>query len=218
MDESSRDNTLFSDLDFSPFGIEPDTISPGILQTSAAPPKIGNRFSSESVKILRNWFAAHERHPYPSIQDVQDLQEQTGLNRQQVTNWFANARRRVKVHLSRPTSPMFRNDDSGNSSGHHTPIDTPRRRPTPAPFEAMNPLQRWANSPRNMKLLPWTTFLALWRLLEDRVVQGATVRRLAAEEHQYQVMILDPIVLPIQGSRRLYSTFSNVTAADDVQR
>ncbi|KAH6969229.1 hypothetical protein DER45DRAFT_581840 [Fusarium avenaceum] len=125
---------------------EPETISPGILQASA-PPKIGNRFSSESVKILRNWFATHERHPYPTIQEVQDLQEQTGLNRQQVVNWFANARRRAKVHLSRPTSPMFRNDDSGNSSGHHTPIDTPRRRGTPAPFEHMNPLQRWANSP-----------------------------------------------------------------------
>ncbi|WKT48433.1 Homeobox domain [Fusarium oxysporum f. sp. vasinfectum] len=136
-------------IDFADFqnAAEAETISPGILQTSTAPPKIGNRFSSESVKILRNWFAAHERHPYPTIQDVQDLQEQTSLNRQQVTNWFANARRRAKVHLSRPTSPMFRNDDSGNSSGHHTPIDTPRRRATPAPFEHMNPLQRWANSP-----------------------------------------------------------------------
>ncbi|KAJ4135228.1 hypothetical protein NW768_004849 [Fusarium equiseti] len=136
-------NDVLPEIDFSSFN-EPDTISPGILQASAAPPKIGNRFSSESVKILRNWFAAHERHPYPSIQDVQDLQEQTGLNRQQVTNWFANARRRAKVHLSRPNSPMY---DSGNSSGNHTPIDTPRRRPTPAPFEYMNPLQRWANSP-----------------------------------------------------------------------
>ncbi|RBA18484.1 hypothetical protein FPRO05_10777 [Fusarium proliferatum] len=136
-------------IDFADFqnAAEAETISPGILQTSTAPPKIGNRFSSESVKILRNWFAAHERHPYPTIQDVQDLQEQTSLNRQQVTNWFANARRRAKVHSSRPTSPMFRNDDSGNSSGHHTPIDTPRRRATPAPFEHMNPLQRWANSP-----------------------------------------------------------------------
>ncbi|EWY87485.1 hypothetical protein FOYG_11681 [Fusarium oxysporum NRRL 32931] len=136
-------------IDFADFqnAAEAETISPGILQTSTAPPKIGNRFSSESVKILRNWFAAHERHPYPTIQDIQDLQEQTSLNRQQVTNWFANARRRAKVHLSRPTSPMFRNDDSGNSSGHHTPIDTPRRRATPAPFEHMNPLQRWANSP-----------------------------------------------------------------------
>ncbi|KAF5692872.1 monocarboxylate transporter [Fusarium denticulatum] len=136
-------------IDFGDFqnATEPETISPGILRASTAPPKIGNRFSSESVKILRNWFAAHERHPYPTIQDVQDLQEQTSLNRQQVTNWFANARRRAKVHSSRPTSPMFRNDDSGNSSGHHTPIDTPRRRATPAPFEHMNPLQRWANSP-----------------------------------------------------------------------
>uniref|UniRef100_A0A0D2XYA3 Homeobox domain-containing protein n=1 Tax=Fusarium oxysporum (strain Fo5176) TaxID=660025 RepID=A0A0D2XYA3_FUSOF len=85
-------------IDFADFqnAAEAETISPGILQTSTAPPKIGNRFSSESVKILRNWFAAHERHPYPTIQDVQDLQEQTSLNRQQVTNWFANARRRAK--------------------------------------------------------------------------------------------------------------------------
>src|SRR6478736_5576351 len=112
-------------IDFADFqnAAEAETVSPGILQTSTAPPKIGNRFSSESVKILRNWFAAHERHPYPTIQDIQDLQEQTSLNRQQVTNWFANARRRAKVHLSRPTSPMFRNDDSGNSSGPHTPIE-----------------------------------------------------------------------------------------------
>ncbi|KAF4978332.1 hypothetical protein FZEAL_5272 [Fusarium zealandicum] len=125
---------------------ETGTISPSILQ-AAAPPKIGNRFSSESVKILRHWFAGHERHPYPTVEEVQDLQNQTSLNRQQVTNWFANARRRAKVHVSRPSSPMFRNDEEGHSSGHQTPIDTPRRRPTPAPFEYMNPLQRWENSP-----------------------------------------------------------------------
>ncbi|KAF4460218.1 monocarboxylate transporter 4 [Fusarium albosuccineum] len=134
------------DVGLPEYNHESETISPSILQTSTAPPKIGNRFSSESVKILRNWFASHERHPYASVEDVQDLQNQTGLNRQQVTNWFANARRRAKVHPSRPTSPMFRNDEE-HSSGHHTPIDTPRRRPTPAPFEHMNPLQRWENSP-----------------------------------------------------------------------
>ncbi|KAM5378649.1 hypothetical protein ACJZ2D_004448 [Fusarium nematophilum] len=124
---------------------DPATISPSILQASTAPPKIGNRFSSESVKILRTWFASHERHPYPSVEDVQDLQAQTGLTRQQVTNWFANARRRAKVQPSRPSSPMVA--EELHSSGHHTPIDTPRRRATPAPFEHMNPLQRWENSP-----------------------------------------------------------------------
>ncbi|KAJ3461238.1 hypothetical protein MRS44_009791 [Fusarium solani] len=145
--DTSADFSLpLLDVGLPEYGQE-ETVSPSILQTSTAPPKIGNRFSSEAVKILRNWFASHERHPYPTVEDIQNLQNQTGLGRQQITNWFANTRRRAKAHLSRPASPMFRNDEEGHSSGHQTPIDTPRRRPTPAPFEHMNPLQRWENSP-----------------------------------------------------------------------
>ncbi|KAH7160300.1 hypothetical protein B0J13DRAFT_602838 [Dactylonectria estremocensis] len=104
------------------------------------PPKIGARFSRESVRILKNWLSTHNRHPYPSDEEKEMLQRQTGLNKTQITNWLANARRRGKVQAQAPrsTSPHF-NTWSG-------PVDIPQRRGTPA-LEAMNPLQRWEHSP-----------------------------------------------------------------------
>lgn len=102
------------------------------------PPKIGARFSRESVRILKNWLSTHNRHPYPSEEEREMLQRQTGLNKTQITNWLANARRRGKVQPPRSTSPQV-----GNWSG---PIDIPQRRGTPA-LEAMNPMQRWEHSP-----------------------------------------------------------------------
>ncbi|PHH88854.1 hypothetical protein CDD83_6967 [Cordyceps sp. RAO-2017] len=102
------------------------------------PPKVGARFSRESVRILKNWLSSHNRHPYPSDEEKEALQRQTGLNKTQISNWLANARRRGKVQPPRSTSPHV-----GNWPGS---IDIPKRRGTPA-LEAMNPLQRWEHSP-----------------------------------------------------------------------
>ncbi|OAQ86679.1 C2H2 transcription factor [Purpureocillium lilacinum] len=111
----------------------------GILAPKPGPPpKIGARFSRESVRILKNWLSSHNRHPYPSDEEKEALQRQTGLNKTQITNWLANARRRGKVQAPRSTSPH-----PGNWSSS---IDIPQRRGTPA-LEAMNPLQRWEHSP-----------------------------------------------------------------------
>ncbi|TWU78539.1 hypothetical protein ED733_002224 [Metarhizium rileyi] len=101
-------------------------------------PKIGARFSRESVKILKNWLSTHNRHPYPSDEEKEALQRQTGLNKTQITNWLANARRRGKVQPPRSISPRV-----GNWAAS---VDIPQRRGTPA-LEAMNPLQRWEHSP-----------------------------------------------------------------------
>lgn len=103
------------------------------------PPKVGARFSRDSVKILKNWLSTHNRHPYPSEDEKEMLQKQTGLNKTQITNWLANARRRGKIAAPRSTSPGLRNWSS--------PIDIPPRRGTPAALESMNPLQRWQHSP-----------------------------------------------------------------------
>lgn len=108
---------------------------PGVL-----PPKVGARFSRESVRILKDWLTTHNRHPYPSDEEKELLQRKTGLNKTQITNWLANARRRGKVHPPpRSTSPH---------PGIWAPgsIDIPQRRGTPA-MESMNPLQRWEHSP-----------------------------------------------------------------------
>ncbi|KAG6421010.1 hypothetical protein SASPL_117557 [Salvia splendens] len=48
-----------------------------------------------SVTILRAWLFEHFLHPYPSDADKHLLARQTGLSRNQVANWFINARVRL---------------------------------------------------------------------------------------------------------------------------
>lgn len=48
----------------------------------------------ETTDKLRAWFVAHLQHPYPSEDEKQELMRQTGLQLNQISNWFINARRR----------------------------------------------------------------------------------------------------------------------------
>ncbi|XP_073122559.1 BEL1-like homeodomain protein 2 [Henckelia pumila] len=48
-----------------------------------------------SVNILRSWLFEHFLHPYPSEADKHLLSRQTGLSKNQVANWFINARVRL---------------------------------------------------------------------------------------------------------------------------
>ncbi|KAG6760696.1 hypothetical protein POTOM_033875 [Populus tomentosa] len=48
-----------------------------------------------SVAILRAWLFEHFLHPYPTDTDKHMLATRTGLSRNQVSNWFINARVRV---------------------------------------------------------------------------------------------------------------------------
>jgi homeobox KN domain-containing protein len=134
---------------------EPSTgpSTPGLGQprghaTKAPPSKPANRFSSESVRLLRQWLKDHESHPYATAHDLEILQGRTGLTKQQVNNWLSNARRRYKFHTPPVSSRLGRAQVVPDStSAGQTPIDIPRRRPTPLPFESMNPLERWESSP-----------------------------------------------------------------------
>lgn len=102
-------------------------------------PKIGARFSRESVRILKAWLSTHSTRPYPTDEERETLQRQTGLNKTQIANWLANARRRSKGKFqpTRSTSPSVR--------GFSGAIEIPRKASSSA--EHMNPLQRWQNSP-----------------------------------------------------------------------
>jgi hypothetical protein len=104
-----------------------DHASLAARQSDAPPPKIGARFSRESVRILKTWLTTHNRHPYPSDEEKEMLQRKTGLNKTQITNWLANARRRGKVQPPRSTSPQVGHLSQGVGS-----IDIPQRRGTPA--------------------------------------------------------------------------------------
>lgn len=111
--------------------------------TAQVPPKVGTRFSKESLRVLRNWLSAHSNHPFPTDEERQVLERQTGLTKTQILNWLANARRRGKIPDFRTVSPRTQSPSS-------KPRDIPRRAGTPAPHDGtpfMNPLERWVDSP-----------------------------------------------------------------------
>ena len=117
--------------------------TPGDGTANSGPmPKAGGRFSKEVVRMLRNWLNAHKARPYPTTEEVELLQQRTGLNKTQIYNWFANARRRGKLPRA-PSSHL-----SPNSQGR--PVDIAPRPDTPAVMQnarAMHPMERWQSSP-----------------------------------------------------------------------
>jgi hypothetical protein len=117
--------------------------SPSTSGTSILRPKLGSRFSRDVIRILKDWLAVHQQHPYPNESEMNSLQHRTGMNKGQLTNWFANARRRGKVQSIRPASPQVRNMPT-------TPIEIIPRPGTPAVGRSVNhmdPMQRWVESP-----------------------------------------------------------------------
>ncbi|KAI9490339.1 Homeodomain-like protein, partial [Zychaea mexicana] len=45
--------------------------------------------------ILKTWLTEHKEHPYPNEDEKIALVKKTGLARNQISNWFINARRRI---------------------------------------------------------------------------------------------------------------------------
>jgi Homeobox KN domain len=52
------------------------------------------RLPLKAVLILDDWFELHKNKPYPTEEEKSQLMLITGLNRNQVNNWFMNARKR----------------------------------------------------------------------------------------------------------------------------
>ncbi|CAN4120272.1 unnamed protein product [Withania somnifera] len=73
-----------------------------------------------AVAILRAWLFDHFLHPYPTNSDKHMLASQTGLTRNQVSNWFINARVRVwkpmveEIHMLE-TRGVGSGDQTGSS-------------------------------------------------------------------------------------------------------
>ncbi|CAK7268487.1 homeodomain super [Sporothrix epigloea] len=68
-------------------------VASGRLCDSSQRKRRGN-LPKETTDKLRAWFAEHLHHPYPSEDEKQNLMHQTGLQMNQISNWFINARRR----------------------------------------------------------------------------------------------------------------------------
>ncbi|KAK2988804.1 hypothetical protein RJ640_004106, partial [Escallonia rubra] len=93
-----------------------------------------------AVSILRGWLFDHFLHPYPTDTDKHMLATQTGLTRNQVSNWFINARVRVwkpmveEIHiletkgLAEPNSNTDHADENPTSeaashANNHQPVN-----------------------------------------------------------------------------------------------
>ncbi|KAJ7947838.1 BEL1-like homeodomain protein 8 [Quillaja saponaria] len=76
-----------------------------------------------SVALLRAWLFDHFLHPYPTDTDKHMLATQTGLSRNQVSNWFINARVRVwkpmveEIHMLETKGLADTNQNSSKKDG-----------------------------------------------------------------------------------------------------
>ncbi|XP_073275605.1 BEL1-like homeodomain protein 4 [Primulina huaijiensis] len=77
-----------------------------------------------SVNIMRSWLFEHFLHPYPSEADKHLLSRKTGLSKNQVSNWFINAR----VRLWKPMIEEMYNKEFQEEVLHtaHIPISSSR--------------------------------------------------------------------------------------------
>ncbi|XP_060966988.1 BEL1-like homeodomain protein 9 [Cannabis sativa] len=78
-----------------------------------------------SVAVLRAWLFDHFLHPYPTDTDKHMLANQTGLTRNQVSNWFINARVRVwkpmveEIHTLETKGTLTNNTTSNTTTTDH---------------------------------------------------------------------------------------------------
>ncbi|CAK7346312.1 unnamed protein product [Dovyalis caffra] len=70
-----------------------------------------------SVSVLRAWLFEHFLHPYPSDSEKITLARQAGLTRNQVANWFINAR----VRLWKPMVEDMYKEEFGDSETNSKP-------------------------------------------------------------------------------------------------
>ncbi|KAL7929208.1 hypothetical protein V8C35DRAFT_200658 [Trichoderma chlorosporum] len=141
-----------------------DSLSEDIAGPSDIIPKVGARFTREALRILRNWLSSNHRHPYPNNEEKENLARQTGLNKTQISNWVANARRRGKVRAPRSTSssPGRRSDG----------VDIVRKR-TPI-MRGMSPMERWRHSPPDQEPASITAIVSAASSIDFSDGAGAT--------------------------------------------
>ncbi|KAB2051645.1 hypothetical protein ES319_A12G068500v1 [Gossypium barbadense] len=90
----------------------------GMVEQEAWRPQRG--LPERSVNILRAWLFEHFLHPYPSDADKLLLARQTGLSKNQVSNWFINARVRLwKPMVEDMYQQEIKEEDEDNNEGHN---------------------------------------------------------------------------------------------------
>ncbi|KAL0332253.1 UNVERIFIED_CONTAM: BEL1-like homeodomain protein 2 [Sesamum calycinum] len=107
----------------------------GMMEQEAWRPQRG--LPERSVNILRAWLFEHFLHPYPSDADKHLLARQTGLSRNQVSNWFINARVRLWKPMVEEMYQQEAKDEAVSTEQDRdqssTTAQTPTHNANPAP-------------------------------------------------------------------------------------
>ncbi|XP_027343378.1 BEL1-like homeodomain protein 9 [Abrus precatorius] len=101
-----------------------------------------------AVAILKAWLFEHFLHPYPTDTDKHMLATQTGLSRNQVSNWFINARVRVwkpmveEIHMleTKVTGPKENSNENVQTTSTEGDTSQPRVDKPLSKFCGMNPV------------------------------------------------------------------------------
>ncbi|XP_008811362.2 BEL1-like homeodomain protein 9 [Phoenix dactylifera] len=104
-----------------------------------------------AVSVLRAWLFEHFLHPYPTDADKQMLSKQTGLTRNQVSNWFINARVRLWKPMVEEIHSLEMQQLHKVSAGDKSHVTNEQSQlPSPSTAASCNsrPAQS-ANSPKN---------------------------------------------------------------------
>ncbi|MCJ1285642.1 hypothetical protein MMC26_004983 [Xylographa opegraphella] len=107
----------------------------------------GAKLSLSAIKVLKEWVQDHARHPYPTELEREELRVMTGLRKEQISNWLANARRRGKVPPA--AGSLSSNSVRSKDPGPHTtsnPVNIPLWGDDQQE-STLHPLDRWRNSP-----------------------------------------------------------------------
>jgi hypothetical protein len=73
----------------------------------------GVRFPHAAVKTLKDWMLQHLDHPYPNDEAKVFLGQQTSLSPDQISNWMANNRRKMKMRSKRSAPPNVQPSSKG---------------------------------------------------------------------------------------------------------
>ncbi|MCJ1384078.1 hypothetical protein MMC17_007194 [Xylographa soralifera] len=137
----------------------------------------GARLSLSAIKILKEWVQDHARQPYPTETEREELRAKTGLRKEQISNWLANARRRGKVPPSAPSgSPRSFRGRSPVPHAASIPINISLFG-NDQPYSTLNPLDRWRNSPPEDEpatVSAISNAMASTHPMDDRMLQDAT--------------------------------------------
>lgn len=74
------------------------------------------KLPGDTTSLLKAWWQAHSKWPYPTEDDKARLVQETGLQLKQINNWFINQRKR-NWHSNPSTSTVLKSKRKSNNAG-----------------------------------------------------------------------------------------------------